>query len=414
MDLSGKSILLGVTGGIAAYKSVRLLRDLQKAGAEVRVVMTPSATRFVGVETFATLSRTEVPVHVFSEGTPGDSWAKHIHWAEWADLMVLAPCTANTLAKLVHGLADNMLTSVALAARCPLLLCPTMDAGMLHHPAVERNLALARESGYHLLMPESGYLASGLEGEGRLPETNTLLQEIHRLLHDNESTVGTDHTLSLVGSEGPLAGKRVVVTAGPTREPIDAVRFISNPSSGKMGVAMAEVARQLGAQVTLVHGPLSIPIPRGLQTRSFLTAADLRSHLLALQSENDWIIMTAAVADFRPEEVAEHKIKKQNGIPNLKLVPTPDILSELGERRPEGQILIGFAMETENLESQAEEKLKQKKVQWICGNNLNEQGSGFASDTNRILLLGPDHREWIEGSKRDVARKILQTIASRI
>lgn len=414
MNLSGKSILLGVTGGIAAYKSVRLLRDLQKAGANVRVVMTPSATRFVGVETFATLSRTEVPVHVFSEGTPGDSWTKHIHWAEWADLIVVAPCTANTLAKLVHGLADNILTSVALAARGPLLLCPTMDAGMLHHPAVERNLALARESGYHLLMPESGYLASGLEGEGRLPETETILLEIEELLEKEPPSERTDHTLSLVGSEGPLAGKRVVVTAGPTREPIDAIRFISNPSSGKMGIAMAMAARQMGADVTLLHGPLSVPLPQGIQTRSFVTAAELRSRLLDLQPDADWIVMTAAVADFRPEESADHKLKKQDGVPNLKLVPTSDILSELGERRPEGQVLIGFAMETENLESEAEKKLKKKKIQWICGNDLSDPDSGFASDSNRILLLGPGHREWIEGSKREIARQILQTIASRI
>ncbi|MEX0594220.1 MAG: bifunctional phosphopantothenoylcysteine decarboxylase/phosphopantothenate--cysteine ligase CoaBC [Balneolaceae bacterium] len=411
--MSGKSILLGVTGGIAAYKSVRLLRELQKAGAEVRVTMTPSATRFVGVETFATLSRTNVPVHVFSEGTPGESWTQHIHWAEWADLMVVAPCTANTLAKLVHGLADNMLTSVALAARCPLLLCPTMDAGMLHHPSVERNLTLARESGYHLLMPESGYLASGLEGEGRLPETSTLLRVIEQLLENEPASDPTDHNLSLVGSEGPLSGKRVVVTAGPTREPIDAVRFISNPSSGKMGIAMAEAARALGADVTLVHGPLSVAVPRGMNTRSFVTAAELRSHLLDLQPDADWIIMTAAVSDFRPEESAPHKLKKQDGIPALKLVPTPDILSELGEKRTGRQVLIGFAMETGNLESEAAKKLKQKKIQWICGNNLNEPGSGFASDTNRILLLGPDHHEWIEGSKRDVATRILQTIASR-
>ncbi|MGM0506752.1 MAG: bifunctional phosphopantothenoylcysteine decarboxylase/phosphopantothenate--cysteine ligase CoaBC [Bacteroidota bacterium] len=414
MDLSGKSILLGVTGGIAAYKSVRLLRELQKAGADVRVVMTPAATRFVGVETFATLSRSEVPVHVFSEGNPGDSWTKHIHWAEWADLMVVAPCTANTLAKLVHGLADNILASIALAARCPLLLCPTMDAGMLHHPAVERNLALAQESGYQLLMPESGYLASGLEGEGRLPDAGTIVQEIERILGDEDSPERLDHKLSLVGSEGPLAGKRVVVTAGPTREPIDAVRFISNPSSGKMGIAMAMAARQMGADVTLLHGPLSVPVPHGLQTRSFMTAAELRSLLLKLQPDADWIIMTAAVADFRPEESAGHKIKKQDGVPSLKLVPTPDILSELGERRREGQILVGFAMETEDLESQAEEKLEKKKIQWICGNDLSNQDSGFASDTNRILLLGPDHREWIEGSKRDVALQILQTIASRV
>ncbi|KPP95149.1 MAG: bifunctional phosphopantothenoylcysteine decarboxylase / phosphopantothenate--cysteine ligase CoaB-C [Bacteroidetes bacterium HLUCCA01] len=408
--MQGKRILLGVSGGIAAYKSVYLLRELQQQGAEVRVVMTPSATRFVGTETFAALSRNEVPVHVFNDEGNGDistSWSRHIHWAEWADLMIVAPCTAHTLAGLVHGFSDNMLLTTALAARCPLLLCPTMDGGMFRSAPVQRNLTLASELGFHVLQPDSGYLASGLDDTGRLPETSVILDFARGLLHDT-------HKASLLpastGASSPLSGKRVLVTAGPTREFIDAVRFISNPSSGKMGLAMAEASREMGAEVTLIHGPLAIPIPDGINARSIISANDLFEAVSAQFATYDVIIMAAAVSDFSPEEQVNHKIKKTDAAEQLLLRPTPDTLKWLGENRREGQVIIGFAMETDNLEAEVERKLQTKNADWICGNLLNAPNSGFESDENTILLKGRASQHLLTGSKLVVARKILTEI----
>lgn len=396
MDWSGKRILLGVTGGIAAYKSVILLREFQKNGADVRVTMTPSATRFVGVETFTALSRHEVAVDVFNEGGSYDSWTRHIHWGEWADLFLIAPCTANTLSKLAQGQADNMLTSVALAARCPLLLCPTMDAEMINHPAVVRNLSLASEMGYTILEPESGYLASGLTGTGRLPEQDAILQAASQLLVKQREN-------------GPLAGKKVVVTAGPTREFIDPVRFISNPSSGKMGIAMAEAARALGGDVILLHGPLSTELPKGISNHPF-TSADELYQLIQDFADADVIIMSAAVSDFKPEKFHNKKVKKESASPELKLTPNPDILDWLGSRKRSGQILIGFAMETENLEENARKKLEQKNLDWICANNLAGEESGFESEQNQILLLGENTAEDFKGDKKTIAKQILRKI----
>lgn len=397
MNLSGKHILLGVTGGIAAYKSAYLLREFQKAGAEIRVTMTPSATRFVGSETFSTLSRYEVAVDVFDDAGPGDTWTKHIRWGEWADLFLIAPCTANTLSKLVHGQADNMLTSVALAARCPLLLCPTMDAEMINHPAVKKNLDLAEEFGYHLLMPERGYLASGLEGEGRLPEPETILKEVTGIFDEYRKN-------------GPLSKKKVLVTAGPTREHIDPVRFISNPSSGKMGLAMAEAAQNLGANVTLLHGPIDESVlPGRFHTVSFETADEL-FELVQQHAGADIVIMAAAVADFKPADRSEQKLKKKSGTPSLKLESNPDSLAWLGQNKKEGQVLIGFAMETDNLEENARKKLQGKNLDWICANDLTADRSGFTHDTNQILLLGNDVKEKYKGEKKVIAKQILDRI----
>ncbi len=396
MDLSGKNILLGVTGGIAAYKSAYLLREYQKAGAELRVTMTPSATRFVGAETFSTLSRHDVAVEVFNDTNPSKSWTKHIHWGEWADLFVIAPCTANTLSKLVHGQADNMLTSVALAARCPLLLCPTMDAEMIHHPAVRRNLKMAEEYGFHLLQPESGYLASGLEGTGRLPEPEEILKKTVTLLKQQRA-------------KGPLSKKKVVVTAGPTREFLDPVRFISNPSSGKMGIAMAEAAHSMGGEVTLLHGPVESPLPDRFRRESFESADDL-FRLAQKHAKADIVIMSAAVSDYKPVERNSRKTKKKDAETTLRLEPNPDILALLGKNKRDGQILIGFAMETDNLENNALEKLKKKNLDWICANNLTGDGTGFEHDTNQILLLGKNDRKTFQGEKKIISRQILEYI----
>ena len=392
--LSGKRIILGVTGGIAAYKAAFLLREFQKAGAEVRVTMTPSATRFVGLVTFASLSGHEVAVDIFpDEGTSND-WTRHINWGEWADLFVIAPCTANTLAKISTGLSDNMLTSTVLAARCPILICPTMDGEMYESPGVEQNLKKVKENGYHVLEPESGYLASGLEGTGRLPEFDTILEQASEIIG---------------AVKGPLEGKKVVVTAGPTREHIDPVRFISNPSSGKMGIAMAEAAKTLGAEVTLIHGPLSVPKPEGIHSISITSAADL-FEAIKEHSGADVIIKAAAVSDFTPAEKYDHKVKKTDAESDIKLKRTQDILSWLGEHKKEGQTLIGFAMETENLIENATSKLNKKNADFIIANSLNDKDAGFETDTNSVHLLSKNSEKKFQGRKKDIAIEILNTI----
>ncbi|MEX0993976.1 MAG: bifunctional phosphopantothenoylcysteine decarboxylase/phosphopantothenate--cysteine ligase CoaBC [Balneolaceae bacterium] len=400
MKLSGKQILLGITGSIAAYKSAYLLREFQKKGAEVRVTMSHSATRFVGIETFSTLSRQPVAVEVFENSDPdsSDSWTRHIHWGGWADLFIIAPCTANTLAKLVHGFSDNMLTSIALAARCPLLICPVMDAGMIHHPAVERNLKLADEMGFHILEPESGYLASGIEGTGRLPESEVILNKADEIFETRRK-------------KGPLSKKKVLVTAGPTREAIDPVRFISNPSSGKMGIAMAEAARNLGGEVTLLHGPVSRPVPDDVHAMEFESADDL-FQLVQNHADSDIVIMSAAVSDFKPANKEKHKIKKKESELTLHLSQTPDSLAWLGENKKRGQILIGFAMETEELETNAREKLKSKNLDWILANELSAENAGFESDYNRMILFNKKNRTEFKGEKRVIAKQILAHIFS--
>jgi len=398
MELAGKRVILGVTGGIAAYKAAFLLRELQNAGAEVRVTMTHAATRFVGVETFQALSKSEVAIDIFGDSNEPQSWTRHIHWGEWADLFVIAPCTANTLAKIVNGQADNMLTSVVLAARSPVLICPTMDGGMYNHPAVRENLEKAETFGYHLLEPETGYLASGLEGKGRLPEIPVILDRALEILSGGEAG-------------GLLKGKHVVVTAGPTREFLDPVRFISNPSSGRMGIAMAEAAKELGGNVTLLHGPVSDPIPGLLNKESFTSASDLFS-LIQKYHNADVFIMAAAVSDFSPASFSKSKIKKETADTAIQFKTNPDCLQWLGDQKKENQVLIGFAMETENLEENAERKLKSKNADWILANNLLEKNAGFEVETNHLLLVGHNIKREFSGKKSEIARQILNFIFS--
>lgn len=392
--LSGKRIVLGVTGGIAAYKAVFLLREFQKAGAEVRVTMTPSATRFVGLETFASLSQHEVAVEIFPDDTQSVDWTRHINWGEWADLFVIAPCTANTLSKIATGISDNMLTSTVLAARPPILICPTMDGEMYESPSVSVNLKKVQEFGYHVLEPASGFLASGLDGKGRLPEFEDILEKASEI----------------IGSiQGPLEGKKVVVTAGPTREFIDPVRFISNPSSGKMGFAMAEAAQRLGAEVKLIHGPVSAPKPEGIHTTSVTSAAEL-FEAVKTHADADIIIMAAAVSDFTPKETHKHKIKKEVGSDSIQLSQTTDILAWLGENKKPNQVLIGFAMETEDLILNATSKLTKKNADWIIANSLTSTGSGFEVDTNHVYLISKDSETEFNGTKQEVAEQVLSKI----
>lgn len=394
--LSGKRILLGVTGGIAAYKAAYLLRDFQKAGAEIRVTMTPSATRFIGSETFAALSRHPVAVDVFSDEKQVENWTKHIHWGEWADIFVIAPCTANTLAKIVHGSSDNMLTSTVLAARCPVLICPTMDGEMYESSAVTRNLKMAQKMDFHILEPESGYLASGLDAVGRLPEAATILEKVTQIIRENREA-------------GPLSGKKVLVTAGPTREFIDPVRYISNPSSGKMGIAMADAAVRLGADVTLLKGPVSTQETERMNVEFFTSAQELFD-LVRTHQTSDVVIMAAAVADFTPKETHSKKVKKEHLSDVIELKQTVDILHWLGKRKNASQTLIGFAMETDNLDANARKKLKDKNLDWICANSLNEEDSGFESDSNKIHLIGKTSHKEFQGPKNTIALQILREI----
>lgn len=411
--LSGRHILLGVTGGIAAYKAAYLVRALQKKGALVRVIMTPAATRFIGEETFSALTGHEVGIHTFVQDdslqnsiTDAESahsnaseqihnpWTRHIQWSEWADLFVIAPCTANTIAKITHGNSDNLLTAAVLASRTLILICPTMDGEMINAPATTHNLELLKSRGFHLLEPEEGYLASGLMGKGRLPEPDNIVAHVESLLA-NET--------------GPLYGKKVVVTAGPTREHIDPVRFLSNPSSGKMGLAMAKAAQRLGAQVHLVHGPISLAIPEGIQSYAILSAQDMFEQVKALHPA-DIFIKAAAVSDFSPTTTHNHKVKKSKEESHISLAPTPDILKWIGDHKDQDTISIGFAMETTDLLEQAKTKRRKKNADWIIANFIESEKQGFASNYNKVTLIGDGVEESFEGPKDDLAMSVLRSI----
>jgi len=396
MRLSGKHILLGVTGGIAAYKSAILLRLLQKEGAKVRVSMTPSATRFIGVDTMAALSREQVALDWFPEGDDiSNAWSRHIHWAEWAEALIVAPCTANTLSDIVHGKADNPLGALVLASRCPIFLAPTMDGGMYRNPAVVRNITLAKEYGFHVLEPENGYLASGLHDTGRMLEPADIVEAVVAQLTGN--------------GQGALAGKTVVVTAGPTREYIDAVRYISNPSSGKMGFAMAEAARDAGARVVLIHGPVSIPAPMGMEVHEVSSAADMLDAVKKF-ADADLVVMAAAVSDFRPKHRHHHKVAKGSADLHIEFEPTDDILAWLGNHKKEHQTLVGFAMETDDLIEKAKAKRSKKQADVILANSIAEPGAGFHVDTNVIHYIDDHHSEIFSGPKKDIAKSIMKRL----
>lgn len=369
-SLEGRHLLLGVTGSIAAYKAAELVRLFKKAGAEVQVIMTPDATRFITPLTLGTLSEREVLVDLFPENEPG-SWTKHVHLGRWADLAVVAPATAQTLARLAHGFCDTMLAATLLSARCPVLLCPAMDHDMYHHPATQRNLELLRRYGYEILPPEFGELASGLVGDGRLPDPERIAAQVAALLARRHS----------------LAGKHVLVTAGPTREMIDPVRCLTNPSTGTMGFALARAAARRGARVTLITGPTLLPTPPGVTRIDVTSAREMYEAVLRHADTADFVFMAAAVADYAPVETSPSKLKKEADELVLRLRRTPDILAELGRRRRPDQVLVGFAMETDNALENAREKLRRKNLDWIALNRLNEPGAGFGTGTNRLTLL---------------------------
>jgi phosphopantothenoylcysteine decarboxylase/phosphopantothenate--cysteine ligase len=370
MSLAGKEIVLGVSGSIAAYKAVLLLRELTARGAEVAVVMTAGAEHFVGPLTFRTLSGRPVLSNIFDPQS--DEAVEHVALAERAHAFVVAPATANVLAKAAHGIADDFLTTLLLAARCPVLMAPAMDGGMWEHAAVQANVATLRERGVTVFEPEAGALASGLNGRGRLPEIESIVEEVERVL-----TPGRD-----------LTGERVLVTAGPTREPIDPVRYLSNRSSGKMGHAVATAALRRGAEVVLISGPTALKPPAGAVFVPVQTAEEMREAALQHLTAASVVIKAAAVADYRVERPSPTKIKsggKRDGL-SLDLVPNPDILKELAQKKG-GAFLVGFAAETNDVRAHAAEKLRAKGVDLLVANDVSQQGIGFEADDNQVVLL---------------------------
>lgn len=385
--LTGKTVLLGVTGSIAAYKAVEVVRRLRDLGAEVTVIMTREATRLVAPLTFRTLSRQPVYVNLFAE--PRQWEVEHIALAERAHLLLVAPATANIIGKMAHGIADDYLTTTVLATRAPVLVVPAMNSHMYTHPAVQNNLATLRRLGYRILEPVAGKLASEVVGIGRMPEPSAVVGEAVRILAGRQD----------------LQGVKVLVTAGPTREPLDPVRFISNPSSGKMGYALAEEARDRGADVVLVSGPTALEPPAGVRVVRVDTAEEMREAVLREFPDTRVVIKAAAVSDYRPAAVAPEKIKKERETITVELVRNPDILQELGERKGD-RILVGFAAETHDLLRHAREKMARKHLDLVVANDVTRPGAGFAVDTNLTRILAPDGsvEELPLLSKREVAR----------
>jgi phosphopantothenoylcysteine decarboxylase / phosphopantothenate---cysteine ligase len=399
--LEGKRVLLGVTGGIAAYKSADLCSKLVQAGAQVDVVMTEAATRFVAPLTFSALSGHVARVDLW--GAPGGDAIPHVHMAAAADLVIVAPLSANTLAKLVLGLADNLLTATLLASRAPWVLAPAMESHMWANPVTQGHVQALLARGATLVGPATGRLASGAGGIGRMAEPSEIFQAARLIF----------------ARRGPLAGRHVLVTAGGTQESLDPVRFLTNASSGKMGVALAEAARDLGAAVTLVHAPLAVPLPAGVECAPVRTATAMRDAVVSRLGGTDILVAAAAVADFRPAQVAPQKIKKAAGEGGLRLelVRNPDILAEVADRRRAQEwprVVVGFAAETGDLLENASAKLAAKRLDLIVANDVTQPGSGFGSDDNRVTLLYRDgRRESLDLlPKPEVADRVLRAAMS--
>lgn len=395
--LKGKCVVLGVTGSIAAYKIANLASALVKLGADVNVIMTKNATNFINPITFETLTSNKCLVDTFDRNFQFN--VEHVALAKRADIFMVAPASANVIAKMAHGIADDMLTTTILAAKCKKLVSPAMNTNMFENQIVQDNLETLKKYGFEIIDPASGYLACGDTGAGKMPEPDVLLAYI----------------LREIGHEHDLAGKRVLVTAGPTEEAIDPVRFITNHSTGKMGYAIAKVSMERGAEVTLVSGPVSIEPPMFVDVVNIRSAAEMAEAVKSRAADCDIIIKSAAVADYRPINVAAEKIKKKDGEGStIELERTEDILSYLGEHKKESQFICGFSMETENMLENSKKKLDKKKVDMIVANNLRTQGAGFGTDTNVVTLITKDEaRELPIMSKDDVAQAIFDTILGK-
>lgn len=397
--LKGKNILLCVTGGIAVYKAAALTSKLTQAGASVKVIMSNGAQKFVTPLTFQALSRNDVYTDTFDEKHP-ESIA-HIDLADWADLILVAPATANIIGKLANGIADDMISTTLLAATAPVWIAPAMNVHMYDHPAVKRNIERLQSYGYQFVEPNEGYLACGYVGKGRMEEPENIVKLISSYWEKEKNQ--------------PLKGKKIVITAGPTREILDPVRFFSNRSSGKMGYALAEEAHQLGADVTLISGPVSLNPPIGVNVKYIENAEEMYDAVLEEFPSADIVIKSAAVADYRPKQVSNEKMKKQDGDLIIQMERTKDILKTLGERK-DHQFLVGFAAETSNLDEYAMSKLKRKNADMIIANNVNEKGAGFEEDTNIVTIYKKDGSNKRLGlmSKKELAKEIFREIVKTL
>ena len=394
--LANRKILLCVSGGIAVYKAVALVSKLSQAGADVKVIMTESARQFVQPLSFQVMSRNDVYFDTFDE--KDSSVIAHIDLADWADLIIVAPATANVIGKLANGIGDDMVTTTLLAATAPIWVAPAMNVHMYDHPAVKRNIERLHQDGIRFIEPSEGFLACGYVGKGRLEEPEKIIELVS----------------SFLGREPLLKGKKVLVTAGPTRERIDPVRFLTNFSSGKMGYAMAESAAELGAETVLISGPVSLPAPFGVKRIFVESAEEMLQAVKAEFKDSDFVIKTAAVADYRPKTVHGQKMKKQQGDSSIELERTSDILQYLGAEK-DGQVLIGFAAETNDVSQYAKDKLERKNADYIIANDVTEAQAGFESDTNKVTIYGNgDFEKSFELlPKQQLARELLKLIIER-
>ena len=394
--LRGKTVVLGVTGSIAAYKIATLASMLVKKQASVHVIMTKNATNFINPITFETLTGHKCLVDTFDRNF--EFQVEHVSLAKQADVVMIAPASANVIGKLAHGLADDMLTTTLLACKCPKIVSPAMNTAMFENPIVQDNLKILEKYGYEVIQPASGYLACGDTGAGKMPEAETLYQYIERTLADPKD----------------LIGKKVLVTAGPTQESIDPVRYITNHSSGKMGYAVAKAAMLRGADVTLVSGQTTLTPPMFVKYVQITTAEEMYQEVTSRSDEQDIIIKAAAVADYRPKTVYENKVKKKEGQMAMELERTRDILAYLGEHKKENQFLCGFSMETENMIGNSRAKLQKKNLDMVAANNVKVEGAGFQGDTNVMTLITQDQEIALPlMSKEEAANKILDIIATR-
>jgi phosphopantothenoylcysteine decarboxylase/phosphopantothenate--cysteine ligase len=397
--LKGKKIVLGITGSIAAYKSCLIIRELVKRGAEVQVVITPAGKEFITPVTLSTLTQKPVVSEFFSQRD--GTWHSHVKLGLWADAMLIAPCTASTIGKMATGVADNMLVTTYLSMKAPVFIAPAMDLDMYAHPSTQQNLDRLRAIGNHIIEPGSGFLASGLEGKGRMEEPAKIVDYLDK---------------ALTAQSSPLSSKRILITAGPTYEKIDPVRFIGNYSSGKMGFALAAECARRGAEVTLVAGPVSLDTPHPAITRIDVESCQ-QMHEVATRmfADSDAAILCAAVADFRPATVAEQKIKRVGQTLDISLVPNPDIAASLGKMKRGGQVLVGFALETNDELANAQKKMAKKNLDFIVLNSLRNEGTCFKSDENQISIITPDGQTDFEKKpKSEVACDIINTLEQKL
>ena len=396
--LKGKKIVLGITGSIAAYKACYIIRGLIKAGAEVQVVITPAGKEFITPITLSALTQKPVVSEFFSQRD--GTWNSHVKLGLWADAMLIAPCTASTLGKMANGVADNMLITTYLSMKAPVFIAPAMDLDMYQHPTTQQNMERLRSFGNHIIEPQSGFLASGLEGKGRMEEPEMIVACLDTFFEPKD-----------------LAGKKVMITAGPTHEKIDPVRFIGNYSSGKMGFALAEECARRGAEVTLIAGPVNSPLSAShlIYRINVESAQEMHDAAVKAFPQMDAAILCAAVADFRPEQVADQKIKRVGQTMDIHLVPNPDIAAELGRMKQAGQTLVGFALETNDEAQNAQQKLEKKNLDFIVLNSLRNEGTCFQSDDNQISIISRDgSKDFEKKPKSEVARDIIDELSSRI